>query len=339
MKSKSFWAWLVVLGLLALLPFAPEPWSGNYYLSLFTKILTYGIFAMSLQLLVGYTGLISLGHAAFFATSAYMVYLLTPEYDTANGWWVLFVAMATAALLALVIGTLVMRTRGIYFIMVTLAFGQMIYFVFHDIKLFGGSDGVYIYFPPEFTLFGYQLVDLGDRAQFYWFALACLAITVAVLMQVLRSRLGHALVGIKHNEQRMRATGYATVRYKVASFVIGGTFAGLAGFLFATQYGFVNPELASWHLSGDALVMIILGGLGSMAGAFIGAFAYVLLGEIYQDLTEHWVLWFGLTIIVVVMLMPNGLVGGLRSLRNLWLSRSARGPDKDRSAAAAGESD
>lgn len=328
MKTKTFWAWLIALGLIALLPFAPEPWSGTYYLSLATKILVYGIFAMSLQLLVGYTGLVSLGHAAFFGTAAYMVSVLTPEYDVANGWWVLFISVATAAGLALVIGTLVMRTKGIYFIMVTLAFGQLLYFVFHDVAFFGGSDGAYIYFRPEFTLFGWQFIDLESSAQFYWFVLAFLVLTLVLLSLLLRSRLGHAFLGIKHNEQRMRATGFATVRYKIASFTIGGAFAGLAGFLFATQYGFVNPELASWHKSGDALIMIILGGLGSMAGAVVGAFAFVMLSEWYQDISRHWTLLVGLTIIAVVVLMPNGLVGGLRDLTRAWHTRSARGGDK-----------
>ncbi|MCK9513597.1 MAG: branched-chain amino acid ABC transporter permease [Pigmentiphaga sp.] len=328
MTTKTFWAWLIALGLIALLPFAPEPWSGTYYLSLATKILVYGIFAMSLQLLVGYTGLVSLGHAAFFSAAAYMVYVLTPEYEVANGWWILLGSMAAAALLALVIGALVMRTRGIYFIMVTLAFAQLVYFIFHDVPFFGGSDGTYIYMRPEFSLFGWQFVDLENSAQFYWFVLALLAITLGLLHLILRSRLGHAFIGIKHNEQRMRATGFATVRYKIASFVIGGAFAGLAGCLFAIQYGFVNPELASWHKSGDALMMIILGGLGSMAGAVVGAFAFVMLGEWYQDISEHWTLLLGLTIIAVVVLMPNGLVGGLRDLLRVWHTRSARGGDK-----------
>lgn len=328
MKTKTFWAWLIALGLIALLPFAPEPWSGSYYLSLATKILVYGIFAMSLQLLVGYTGLVSLGHAAFFGTAAYMVSVLTPEYEAANGWWVMFAAVAVAAVLALLIGALVMRTKGIYFIMVTLAFGQLVYFVFHDVPFFGGSDGAYIFVKPEFALFGWQFIDLEDPAQFYWFVLALLALTLGVLTLIMRSRLGHAFLGIKHNEQRMRATGFATVRYKIASFTIGGAFAGLAGFLFATQYGFVNPELASWHKSGDALLMIILGGLGSMAGAVVGAFAFVMLGEWYQDVSQHWTLLLGLTIIAVVVLMPNGLVGGLRDLTRVWHTRAARGGDQ-----------
>lgn len=328
MKTRTFWAWLIALGLIALLPFAPDPWGGTYYLSLATKILVYGIFAMSLQLLVGYTGLVSLGHAAFFGAAAYMVSVLTPDYETANGWWVLFASVGVSALLAFVIGSLVMRTKGIYFIMVTLAFGQLLYFVFHDVAFFGGSDGAYIYFRPEFTLFGWKFIDLEDGAQFYWFVLGLMTLTLVILSLVLRSRLGHAFIGIKHNEQRMRATGFATVRYKIVSFTIGGAFAGLAGFLFATQYGFVNPELASWHKSGDALMMIILGGLGSLAGAVVGAFAFVMLGEWYQDISEHWTLLLGLTIIAVVVLMPNGLVGGLRDLKRVWLTRAARGRDQ-----------
>lgn len=315
MKRYAFWIWLVAFVLAATLPLLPPPIGTEFYIALGTRILIMAIFALSLQLLVGYTGLVSLGHAAFFACAAYTVAMLTPEYEAGNGWWLVLASIGTSGLLALVIGILVMRTRGIYFIMATLAFAQMVYFVFHDFAFFGGSDGTYIYFRPEFSLFGWQLVDLEDLNQFYWFTLLALLITVAVLAQLLRSRLGHAIVGIKYNEQRMRATGYDTMAYKLASFVIGGMFAGLAGFLFALQYGFVNPEFASWHQSGNGLLMIILGGLGSLPGAVLGAVVFELMRVWYQDLTEHWQLLLGGTIIAVAAFMPKGLMGGFSGLR------------------------
>lgn len=324
MKPSHVFGWVAALLLLALLPLMPEPIGGQFHIELGAKVLIMAIFALSLQLLVGYTGLVSLGHAAYFGFAAYMVAMLAPQSDAGNGWLLLAASVGGSALLALLIGALVMRTRGIYFIMVSLAFAQLVYFVFHDTDFFGGSDGTYVYFKPEFALFGQRLVDLDDASQFYWFTLVLLALTVGGLGLVLRSRLGHAFVGIKHNEQRMRATGYATTAYKLASFVIGGAFAGVAGFLFAVQHGYVNPEILSWHQSGNALLMVILGGLGSLAGAVIGAFAFVLLAEWFQELTKHWQLLMGGFIILAVALLPQGIAGGLAVLaRRLAPARQA----------------
>jgi branched-chain amino acid transport system permease protein len=307
--------WAAVFVLLALLPWLPAPIGTPFHLELGAQVLTMAIFALSLQLLVGCTGLVSLGHAAYFGCAAYVVALLAPQSEAGNGWLLLAAAVGGAALLALLIGLLVMRTRGIYFIMVTLAFAQLVYFVVHDTAGFGGSDGAYIYFRPEFKLGAMPLVDLQQPAHFYWFALALCALTVAALGLLLRSRLGHALAGIRHNEQRMRAAGFPTVAYKLASFVIAGGFAGLAGFLYAVRNGFVNPEILSWHQSGNALLMVILGGLGSLAGAVAGAASFVLLSEWFQSLTKHWQLLMGGFIIAAVALLPHGLVGGVAALR------------------------
>src|SRR5262245_21556838 len=235
--SSSFWLWLVALAALACLPLLPEPVGSKFHVELGAKVIIMSVFALSLQLLVGFTGLVSLGHAAFFGFAAYMAAMLAPQSEAGNGWLMLLASVGGAALLALVIGALVMRTKGIYFIMVTLAFAQLVYFVVHDTDAFGGSDGTYIYFKPDFSLLGWSPVDLEQASHFYWFTLAGLALTVGGLGLLLRSRLGHAFIGIKHNEQRMRATGYATTLYKLASFVIGGAFAGLAGFMFAIQHG------------------------------------------------------------------------------------------------------
>lgn len=307
--------WIVALGLIALLPLLPAPIGTPFHMELGIRIIILAILALSLQLLVGFTGLVSLGHAAFFAAAAYFVAVAAPQDGPGSGWWLLPASVLCAAVLALLIGMLVLRTRGIYFIMVTLAFAQLVYFVLHDFPLFGGSDGTYIYFRPEFALGDWLPLDLADAAHLYWFNVGMLALTVLVLSLVLRSRLGHALIGIKHNEQRMRAAGFRTDLYKLASFVIAGAFAGLAGFLYATQHGYVNPEMASWHQSANSLMMIILGGLGSLPGALIGAITFVLLSEWFQAITRQWQLLLGGFIILVVAVMPNGLVGGLASLR------------------------
>ncbi|HTM69629.1 MAG TPA: branched-chain amino acid ABC transporter permease, partial [Luteimonas sp.] len=208
-----------------------------------------------------------------------------------------------------------LRTKGVYFIMVTLAFAQMAYFVFHDTHLAGGSDGIFLYAKPRLELAGRTLLDLDKRRQLYYAVIATLIASYALLALLRRSRFGHALAGIRVNEPRMRAAGFATFRYKLAAFVIAGALAGLAGFLLAAKDGVVNPELLGWHESGTVLLMVILGGIGSLRGAVIGAVAFTLLKELYQSeallgpLAEHWQLSLGLTIIAFVALLPKGLVG------------------------------
>lgn len=315
-------AWLAAFAVLGVLPLLLTADSHKFYIELLSKVMIMAIFALSLQLLIGYTGLVSLGHAAYFAAAAYATALLAPQSGPGNGWLLLLAALAAAAALALVVGALVLRTRGVYFIMVTLAFAQMVYFVFHDTKLAGGSDGMYIYFRPEFGLLAERPLTISDPMHFYWLVLGALVLTVAALAMLLRSRFGHALVGIRHNEQRMRAAGYATYRYQLGAFVAGGVFAGLAGYLYAIQFGFVNPEIASWHQSGNAMLMVILGGVGSLAGAVLGAFSFVLLAEWFSTLTRHWQLLMGGFIIVAVALLPRGLVSLVATLRQP--SRRAR---------------
>ena len=324
-NRKNLLFWMVGFVVLAMIPFMPEPIGSKYHSDLVSKIMILSIFALSLQLLVGFTGLVSLGHAAFLGFGAYMVATFSPEAEAANGWLLMLICVGGAGLLALLIGMLVMRSHGIYFIMVTLAFGQLVYFVFHDVKFFGGSDGTYIYFKPDFSIRNWQPFDLESGNTFYWFTLVLLIITVVILQLILRSRLGHAFVGIKHNQLRMRAAGFESTAYKIASFVISGMLAGLAGFLYACQYGYVNPELLSWHQSGNVLLMIILGGLGSLGGSIIGAFAFMLLSEWFTSITKHWQLLLGGFIIFVVMLMPYGLAGLPRQLREWRHRRSGSG--------------
>ena len=223
-QKLSLWLTLAAVAALLALPAFAE----KYYLQLFTKILIMAIFAMSLDLLVGYTGLVSLGHAAFFGLAAYVLALLTPQYEGASLWTSLPIAMAAAAALALTIGLLVLRTAGIYFIMVTLAFAQMVYFVFHDTKIAGGSDGMYIYVRPVAELFGWQPFSLENVAHFYFVTLALFAAVFVGLRVMLKSPFGRVIVGIRVNEHRMRSLGYRTFRYKLVCFVIAGALAGLA---------------------------------------------------------------------------------------------------------------
>jgi branched-chain amino acid transport system permease protein len=309
--ARHAWWPLLAVAVLAALPLVLSA----YLQELVLKIAIYAIFALSLELLVGWTGLISLGHAAFFGIGAYLTVLLSPESEPGALGVLLPLAMLGAGAYALVVGALSLRTRGVYFIMVTLAFAQMAYFVFHDTKVGGGSDGIFLNIRPMLQAGGKVLVDLDKPLHMYWTAIACLAGCYALLALIQRSRFGHALAGIRANEQRMRATGYNTFAYKLAAFVIAAMLAGAAGFLTAAKSGAVNPELLSWHESGAVLLMIILGGLGSLRGAVLGAAAFILLKELYSSeailgpAAQHWQLTLGLTMIIFVAVMPNGLIG------------------------------
>jgi branched-chain amino acid transport system permease protein len=284
------------------------PWFGSaFYTELAAKTLVLSIFAMSLDLLVGFSGLVSFGHAAYFGVAAYAVALLTPNFDAASLWIALPVSIAAAGFAALVIGFLVLHTRGVYFIMVTLAFAQMVYYVFHDTGIGGGSDGIYVNFRPDASLFGLTPFDLGDTVQLYYFIAALALLTYVVLGRVLRSSFGRTLMGIRSNEHRMRSLGYPTFRYKLAAFTLAGAFAGLAGFLYAVLYGFVTPELLAWNQSGNVLLMVILGGMGNLLGAVAGALAFVGMQEVFSNLTKHWQLLMGVVIVAAVLGLPGGL--------------------------------
>jgi branched-chain amino acid transport system permease protein len=314
----------LALGLVALAAF---PFVGSdFYAQMVARMMIMAIFAMSLDLLQGVTGLVSLGHAAFFGIAGYALAFLTPAGEPVSLWWTLPLAVLGSGLAALVIGFFVVRTHGIYFIMVTMAFAQMVFYLFFDNKVLGGSDGLYINFKPDATLF-----DLEDKRVFYYFTLACLLGTYAFLRRLLFSPFGRALAGIRVNEHRMRAMGYGTFRYKLAAFTLAGALAGLAGYLWGAQTGFVNPELMGFHMSAHAIMMVILGGMGNFAGAIVGAFAFEYLLHVFKDLPtvgafkigKHWQLWMGLFIVLVVLFAPRGLLG----LAERFLQRRSRGDE------------
>jgi branched-chain amino acid transport system permease protein len=302
---------------LALFPLAES----TFYTQLLAKVMIMAIFAMSLDLLVGYTGLVSFGHAAFFGLAGYALALLGPKYEAAALWWSLPAAMGVCALFALATGMLVLRTRGIFFIMVTLAFAQMLFFVFHDTKIGGGSDGIYIYAKPHLKIGDWQPLTLETLSHFYYLVLGFMVAAYLLLRRVLGSTFGRALMGIKVNEHRMRALGFPVFRYQLAAYVLSGALAGLAGYLAAVQFGFVNPEILSWHQSGAVLMMVILGGMGTLFGPVIGAFAFVLLQEALSNQSwfgpaaKHWQLAMGVFVILVALYLPQGLAGLMERLR------------------------
>ena len=296
---------ILPLLLAALLAF--PSFGSDFYVELVAKTLVLAIFAMSLDLLVGFTGLVSFGHAAYFGIAAYAVAMITPKYDPASLWLALPAAIIAAGLAAFVIGLFVLRTKGIYFIMVTLAFAQMFFYVFHDTPLGGGSDGLYLNVKPTAEIAGFMPFDLDNPTHLYYFILAMLVLVYLFLARVLQSPFGRVLVGIKSNEHRMQSLGYVTFRYKLAAFALAGGLGGVAGFLYSVVFGFVTPELMSWHQSGNVLLMVILGGMGNLVGAVAGAFAFVAMQEVFSMWTKHWQLAMGLLIVAAVLFMPGGL--------------------------------
>ncbi|MGC1174661.1 branched-chain amino acid ABC transporter permease [Polaromonas sp.] len=308
----------LALGLVALVAF---PFTGtDFYVQMVTRMMIMAIFAMSLDLLLGVTGLVSLGHAAYFGLAGYALAFLMPQGEAVSIWWTLPLAVLASGLGALIIGFFVVRTHGIYFIMVTMAFAQMVFFLFFDNKVLGGSDGLYINFKPDVALFGWVPAawwDLENKRTLYYFTLAVLLLVYVFLRRLLWSPFGRALAGIRVNEHRMRAMGFGTFRYKLTAFTLAGALAGLAGYLWGTQTGYINPELMGFHMSAHAIMMVILGGMGNFAGAIVGAFAFEYLLHVFKDLPQvgsvnlgkHWQLWMGLFIVLLVTFAPRGILG------------------------------
>ncbi len=300
----------LLLGGLALAIFPLVPMDGHdFYLQMLTQMMILAIFAMSLDLLQGVTGLVSLGHAAFFGLAGYALAFLMPTDMPISLWWSLPLTALGAALAALIIGVFVVRTHGIYFIMVTMAFAQMIYFLFFDNKSLGGSDGVYVSFKPQASIAGWDGIDLNNNVTFFYFTLILLAATYLFLRRLLFSPFGRALAGIRTNEHRMRAIGYGTYGYKLTAFTLAGGLAGVAGYLWAAQTGYVNPDLMGFHMSAHAIMMVILGGMGNIAGAIVGAFAFEYTLHLFKDTTKHWQLLMGSFIVLMVVFAPRGIMG------------------------------
>ncbi|TCS64050.1 branched-chain amino acid ABC transporter permease [Varunaivibrio sulfuroxidans] len=301
--SRAFKIMTIFILLLALLPFGPNAYLGV----LGVKIVALAIFAMSLDFILGYGGLVSFGHAAFYAIGAYGVAMFAPEYAAADFFVIVPAAIGASALAALLLGAFALRTRGVYFIMVTLALAQMVFFVLHDWPAFGGSDGLLIFARPQLRWNGAIVADFADPKLFYYACLGGLAVSFIVLALIVRSRFGRVLEGIRENEHRMQALGYATYGYKLAAFVIAGAFAGLGGIIAAYQGEYVSPALGDWRESGLALIMVALGGRGSLFGPVLGAAALVVGQDILSELTPHWQGALGLLIVLTVMMSSRGL--------------------------------
>ncbi len=307
---------LVVLAFLAV-PMAATWLGTNYVITLATRVAIYGIVAVSLDMLVGRGNLVSFGHAAYFGLGGYAVAIAS--FHLANdvpifGWsgtnealiaWPL--AMAVAGLAALVIGALSLRTAGVYFIMITLAFAQMLFFLFVALKYYGGDDGLSL---STRNLFAGNRIT--DSRTFYWICVSALALCVLLSWRILNSRFGMVLRGAAASERRMAALGFPVYRYRLAAFVIAGMMAGLAGALWANQNRFVSPDMLSWVRSGEFLVMVIMGGLSSLVGPVVGAAAFLLIESYLSGATEHWQMIFGPFVLLVAVFAPRGLWGAVR---------------------------
>ncbi|MBI5131443.1 MAG: branched-chain amino acid ABC transporter permease [Rhodopseudomonas palustris] len=283
----------------------------QYYVQFASKVLILGVLAMALNLVVGQGGLVSLCHAAFFGLAGYVLALLSPKYDPASLLLTLPAAVIAAGAVALVIGALALRTRGVYFIMVTLAFGEMLFYLFHDADFAGGSDGAFINAKPELVIAGVRLLDLDKPLVFYFVVLAVTIGAVGLLTMLVRSPFGHALAAARDNERRARALGFPIFRIRLIAFTLSGALAGLAGYFAAIQFGFVAPQMLGWHQSAVALVMVLIGGLSTVTGPLIGALVLLGLEEVLKATFEQWKLIEGIIVIAIVLLLPNGV-------RQLW---------------------
>ena len=305
---KWRWSGLVLLALIAL-PFVANTVGEAFYIALATRILIFALAATSLNLILGFGGMVSFGHAAFLGVGAYTVVILS-QMGVVDAWVAWPTAMVVAGLFALLIGAVSLRTQGVYFIMITLAFAQMMYYLVVSFKAYGGDDGMSL---PARSRIGF--LDMSNDSHFYYVTLlACVAVLV-LTARVLNARFGHVLQAIRENEVRMQSLGYAVFRYKLCAFIMSGALAGLAGALLANQSGFVSPAMMQWSQSGMLMMMVILGGVGHLYGGVWGAIVFLLLEETLSHFTIHWQLGLGALLLMVVLLLPNGLTSALTHLR------------------------
>src|ERR1700755_994421 len=294
---------LVVAGLL-LLPLYSQLSGNIFILTLFTRIVILALAAASLNLIMGYGGMMSFGHAAYLGIGGYAVGILAQE-GFGSGFLQFSVALAAAALYALVIGALSLRTRGVYFIMITLAFAQMAYYIASSLSRYGADDGLTIYKRSNFG----GLVDLSNRTQFYYVCLACLLGGLYLIWRIVNSRFGLVVQGVRSNEQRMQAIGFPAYRYRLVCFVISGTICGLAGALLANNTDFVSPAGMYWTRSGELMVMVVFGGMGSLFGPVIGTIVFLLLEEFLSQFTEYWAMIMGPLLLLIVLFARGGIMG------------------------------
>ena len=303
-SSRAYLLPLILFTLLALVPLLAILGPRSFILAIGTRILILALAAMSLDLLIGYGAMISFGHAAFLGLGAYSVAILS-SHGVNDAFVQLGCALGVSFIFALLTGAISLRTKGVYFIMITLAFGQMLFFLGTSLAAYGGDDGLTL--AQRSLVFGAPV--LKNDTTLYYVSFAILLGTYLLLRAIVASRFGRVLRGIRDNPVRMQAIGFAPYRYQLTAYVIAGLIAGLAGVLLANQSDFVSPAYATWQRSGELIFVIVLGGLGSLHGAIIGAIAFSLLAEMLSHYTEHWAMIFGPILILVVLFVRGGLTG------------------------------
>ncbi len=294
----------VLLIVLALVPVYAAMTGDPFALTLFTRVLIMAMAAVSLNLIMGYGGMASFGHAAYLGLGGYAVGILWKEGIT-SGFVQWPAAIAVSALFAVAVGALSLRTRGVYFIMITLAFAQMVYYVAQGLDRYGGDDGLSISTRSQFG----GLINLNNKTAFYYLCFALLLASIYLVWRIVNSRFGMVIQGGRSNERRMRAIGFPVVRYKLAAFVIAGAICGLAGALLANHANFISPATINWTQSGDLMVMVILGGLGTQFGPLIGTAAFLLFQEALSRVTEYTGLILGPTLLLVAIFLHGGIEG------------------------------
>jgi branched-chain amino acid transport system permease protein len=294
------------------LPLAATMGAENYLLDLFTRVMIFAIAALGLDLIVGYGALISFGHAAFIGLGAYAVGILS-AHGINDALISLPVALAVASLFALLTGFVCLRTRGVYFIMITLAFGQMAFFTASSLAPYGGDDGLTIH--SRSTIAGFALLE--SPSALYHFTFLCLLGAYLLCRAIVASRFGRVFRGARENPTRMATMGFDVFRYQLVAYVISGALGGLAGFLLANSTEFVSPAYMSWQRSGDLIIMVLFGGIGTLHGAIVGAAAYLLTEEWLSGFTENWKVIFGPLLVIVVLFGRGGLMGLAARLREL----------------------
>lgn len=300
-----------LLLLLAAVPLLVQFVGGAFVMTLFTRIVILAIAAVSLNFILGYGGMISLGHAVYIGIGGYTVGILS-HHGVHSGFVQWPAALAASALFALATGALSLRTRGVYFLMITLAFAQMVYFLTVGLEEYGGDDGLTIYRRSAFG----GLVDLSDKVTFYYVCFACLLACIYAVWRMSESHFGRVIRGACSNDRRMQALGISTYRYRLTAYVISGAMAGLAGVLLANHTDFISPEMLSWTRSGDLIIMAVLGGIGTTLGPLAGTVAYLVLEEALSGITEHWQILLGPFLVAVALMQRGGIAGLLASKRD-----------------------
>ena len=301
---------VAILIILALVP-VYAAWTGDtFVMTLFTRVVILALATLSLNLIMGFGGMVSFGHAVYLGIGGYAVGILAKE-GIGSGFVQWPVAVAACALYALVVGALSLRTRGVYFIMITLAFAQMVYYVAIGLDRYGGDDGLTIYRRSSFG----DLVDLNNKTLFYYLCLALLVAGIYLVWRIVNSRFGLVIRGARSNERRMRAIGFPTFRYKLVCFVIAGAMCGLAGALLANHTNFISPAMMHWTRSGDLMVMAVLGGMRAMFGPLIGALTFLLLEEGLSRVTDYPNLVLGPLLLMVAIYLHGGIDGLITGAR------------------------